>query len=600
MADRYRIENIGAALEARAFPTVTTWNRLEGRPRTADFVRSLRAEVRDPLWMLARQWQLAEFVADDAGSPVETKVHVESRRLTRYRPGDTPATDFDEAVPLEATVERRPLQLGLDLRLAMGRRWLAMVAPIHDYRDAFVARYAIQLPDPDDPADAAICAHPAAWAAASAVAGRAMDGGLLYEHLAADPANHPYDLMPTVLDEHKQPLDDAAVRFAAWFRQLVAQPPAADAWEPSRLEYRFACAAPDGDGEQALVAEGYAGGHLDWPSVDYDPTAPDLDAADPGAPVTTHTFAGIPAPAAFDGMPNLRYWAFEDGRTNLGDVRPDTTDLAKLLFLEFGLVYANDWFVLPCEVPVGSLSRVRGLSVSNVFGESFWIERAGSRDAESWQRFALYTLEEAGLAVLPTVPKVQEADPVEQVALVRDEMANMVWGIETVVMLASGRGMRGTEAAYQTRAQYERLLGAASSTAPPPAAPIRYQVMNSVPENWIPFVPMHVPGSNREIQLQRGAMPRILEGDPNPPVRVRPRTSLLRVGLDATPPAPYYVHEEEVPRAGARVSHAYQRTRWRDGRAVVWLAAHKTVGRGEGSSGLAFDLIVESRRADAS
>jgi hypothetical protein len=111
---------------------------------------------------------------------------------------------------------------------------------------------------------------------------------------------------------------------------------------------------------------------------------------------------------------------------------------------------------------------------------------------------------------------------------------------------------------------------------------------------------MHVPGSNREIQLQRGAMPRILEGDPNPPVRVRPRTSLLRVGLDATPPAPYYVHEEEVPRAGARVSHAYQRTRWRDGRAVVWLAAHKTVGRGEGSSGLAFDLIVESRRADAS
>jgi hypothetical protein len=597
MVDRFRIENIGAALESRAFPTVTMWNRLEGRPRTADFARSLRAEVRDPLWMLARQWQMAEFVADDAGSPVETKLYVESRRLTRYRPDDAPASDFDETLPLEATVERRPLQLGLDLRLAMGRRWLALVAPIHDYRDAFVARYAIQLPDPDDLADAAICAHPAAWAAVSAVAGRAMDGGALYEHLVDDPANHPYDFM-TVLDQHKQPLDDAAARFVAWFRQLVEQPPAEDAWDPSRFEYRFTCAAPDGDGEQALVAEGYAGGHLDWPSVDYDPTAADLGAADPGAPVTTHTFAGIPAPAAFDGMPNLRYWAFEDGRTNLGDVRPDTTDLGKLLFLEFGLVYANDWFLLPCEVPVGSLARVRGLSVSNVFGERFWIERAGSRDAESWQRFSLYTLEEAGLAVLPTVPKVQEADAIEQVALVRDEMANMVWGIETVVMLASGRGMRGAEAAYQTRAQYERLLGSATSTAPPPAAPIRYRVMNSVPENWIPFVPMHVPGSNREIQLQRGAMPRLLGGDANPPVRIRPRTSLLRVGLDAHPPASYFVHEEEVPRAGARVSHAFQRTRWRNGRAVVWLAAHKTVGRGEGSSGLAFDSLVESPRAD--
>jgi len=31
---------------------VRGWNRLEGRPRSADFERSLRAEVRDPLWFL--------------------------------------------------------------------------------------------------------------------------------------------------------------------------------------------------------------------------------------------------------------------------------------------------------------------------------------------------------------------------------------------------------------------------------------------------------------------------------------------------------------------------------------------------------------------
>ena len=593
MADPLRIENMSAALEARAFPTVTTWNRLEGRPRTADFVRSMRAEVRDPLWILARQWQLGEYQADDAGSPVETRLHVESRRLTRFRPGDAAPSDFDDALPLETTVERRPIRLGLDLRVAMGRRWLAMAAPIHDYSAEFIDRYRIELPDPDDPADAEICAHPEAWAAVAAVAGRAMDGGALYEHLLEDPANHPYDLM-AVVDEHKADLDDAAARFVAWFRRLLEQPAADDAWDPQRLEYRFACAAPDGDGEQALVAEGYAGGHLDWPSVDYEPQAPDLGAADPGAPVTTHTYAGIPAPAAFDGMPNLRYWAFEDGRTNLGAVRPDTTDLAKLLFLEYGLVFANDWFLIPCEIPVGSLARVRGLSVSNVFGERFWIEPAGARDDASWQRFAMYTLEEAGLAVLPTAPKVQEGDPIEQVALVRDEMANMVWGIELLVMLATGRALRGAEAAYQTLALYRRLLGAGTTPLAEPAAPVRYQVMNSVPENWIPFVPVHVDGSSREIQLQRGAMPRILEGDPNPPAKVRPRTTLLREGLDRTPAEPYYVHEEEVPRAGVRVAQAFQRTRWRDGRVVVWLGVHKSTGRGEGSSGLAFDRLVES------
>ena len=49
---------------------VTVWNRLEGRPRTVEFDRALRAEVRDALWMLTRQWQLGEFRGDDAGSPV--------------------------------------------------------------------------------------------------------------------------------------------------------------------------------------------------------------------------------------------------------------------------------------------------------------------------------------------------------------------------------------------------------------------------------------------------------------------------------------------------------------------------------------------------
>jgi hypothetical protein len=41
---------------------------------------------------------------------------------------------------------------------------------------------------------------------------------------------------------------------------------------------------------------------------------------------------------------------------------------------------------------------------------------------------------------------------------------------------------------------------------------------------------------------------------------------------------------------------AYQRTRWTDGRVFVWLGARKGVGRGEGSSGLTFDRLVEIRK----
>ena len=87
MADRFAVVDIEAALQEKRHPTVTLWNRLEGRPRTVNFERALRAEVRDALWMLTRQWQAGEFRGEDAGSPVFAKLHVATTRLTRFRPG---------------------------------------------------------------------------------------------------------------------------------------------------------------------------------------------------------------------------------------------------------------------------------------------------------------------------------------------------------------------------------------------------------------------------------------------------------------------------------------------------------------------------------
>ena len=49
-----------------------------------DFDRSLRAEIRDPLWMLTRQWQLGEFKGEDAGSAAKVRVQVDAARLDRF------------------------------------------------------------------------------------------------------------------------------------------------------------------------------------------------------------------------------------------------------------------------------------------------------------------------------------------------------------------------------------------------------------------------------------------------------------------------------------------------------------------------------------
>jgi hypothetical protein len=606
MTRQLLIQDIVEAMRERRFPTVTVWNRVEPRPRSVEFSRALRAEVRDALWMLARQWQLGEFQGDDAGTPVSVTYHLNTAPLTRFRPDDAAAGPLDAALPLEAVVERRavPFVIGddpasFDLRLVMGRQWLRLVrAPL---RPAFVARYRIDLPDPADPAEVELVSHPEVWALLQAVAGRAMDGYALWAHLMADPDNHPYDGM-TVPPDDEGPLDDAAEQFLLWFGQLISQPDA-PSWDPQRLEHRFAAATPaDGD-EKVLVAQEFPGGHLDWHAFSVDPAADPTGASADAAVADGVTQTVLPAPVGYDGMPAPRWWAFEDARTSFADIRADTTDLAKLLFTEFGLVYSNDWFVVPCDLAAGMVASVGGLAVTNVFGERLWIDPAGSGTDEDWQRWTIFTLDVAGeaqtaadisLLLLPVVAKTSEGQPLEEVLLVRDEMANMVWGIERTVPVATGDGRRGAETAAESLAWRQRL--AAPGAVVPPAAPIRYRVMNTVPEHWIPFVPVHVAGSNREIQLQRAAMPRILGDDIQ---RVLPRTSLLRVGLDSVPADPYLVHEEAVPRAGTKLTVSYRRTRWTGGRVVVWLAARRETGRGEASSGLAFDLLAPTETSPA-
>lgn len=113
---------------------------------------------------------------------------------------------------------------------------------------------------------------------------------------------------------------------------------------------------------------------------------------------------------------------------------------------------------------------------------------------------------------------------------------------------------------------------------------------NIIPENWIPFSPVHTGNNNRSMQLQRASMPRILK--PYATSLVRPVTSLLRKGLEGSPVQPLFLNEEEVTRAGTIVKTTYQRARWYNGAIVSWVGRRKMTGRGEGSSGLTFDNLT--------
>ena len=112
----------------------------------------------------------------------------------------------------------------------------------------------------------------------------------------------------------------------------------------------------------------------------------------------------------------------------------------------------------------------------------------------------------------------------------------------------------------------------------PTIANARYSLGTDVPHNWHPFIPVHVAESTRSVQLQRARMP-------------GPARDIY--GRILSVPSPYYVNEEEVPRAGKIVIRAFQRARWQGGSTFLWLGRRATTGRGEGSSGLAFDQVVD-------
>ena len=611
------IDNIAEELSLKRLAGITLWNRLEARPRTTNFNRALKAEVRDPLWMLTKQWQLGEFLGDDAGSPIFAKMYMGKTKLTKYVPANGTVQAFDESVPLEAKVERRrlpftagPSMLSLDLRLQMGRHWLKLISTFGATIAAdFIAKYKIALPDAEQQGDAMITAHKEAWQQFNAVAGRCMDGAALYFYLKAATANHAYDDIASINAGQFADIDAKAEKFKTWFEGLYYQPTAdeKDAWLPQQLEYQFACSAPLEGAEKVMTAGEYYHGHMDWYNLDIDPKRTALDDTGVAIPPDIEEpvkLSFVPAPLSYDGMPNTRWWTFEDGRTNFGNINPSTTDLGKLLFMEFTLVYANDWFLLPVTLPAGSIAAVKGLSVSNVFSERLWIEAAGRGLDDDWQKWSMFTMNTKGnmgektdnsLLVLPTVSKIQEGKPIEEVHLIRDEVANMVWGIEHIIPLPSGFSKQGSEAARELKNRYQQLTSKAidDGTIVPVKkaykADLRYEVMNTVPENWIPFIPARIDKDIRSIRLQRAAMPRILEGDTAKPAKVEPRTTILREGLDATTPLTYFINEEEVTRAGTNVSQAYQRTRWYNGKVITWIGMRKRTGKGERASRLAFD-----------
>lgn len=301
----------------------------------------------------------------------------------------------------------------------------------------------------------------------------------------------PSALLPveTSLDSSTQTALTAAITsFIAWVEATwgalgTDEPPA---WDATRLEYNVGVtAAAHAAGSYTLAARADSRAEYDWYALDLVKfTAPVVAAASKFTSV-------IPGHVRFRGMPNARWWDFESSATDFGAIVPDTRDLAKLLFMDFMLIHGDDWFLAPLELEAGSLCFVDSFTVTDVFGVTTPVARAGA-DGSPWSMFATTGRTSGGFAPFLVVPAIAQSNgsaPIEEVHLLRDETADITWGIERIVEGPSGAPMPEPSA--------PTLVAPVGA----PAA-LAYQLATPIPANW--FARLPVAATNGVVSLGAG------------------------------------------------------------------------------------------------
>ncbi len=583
--------------------SVTSWTRIESEVAGADMGLSVALRVFDPVWMLTRQWQMGEYQGEDTGSPVKARIRTNSAMVSRWKPGALQAGNLaglpyaPNAAPLEAMIEAVKTRAGgatepstLSLAIDAGLHFLRLLngdARARKYVAAFRQRYVVEALA----ADAAQRLDAASRSLLASLQGRALDARRLVAALRSVPAAVPnIDTALGVTSADLSAVRAVASAWLSWHDALLHEPAdqAASAWAPDRLEYTASVAASFASEPSAnvtLTATQHEGGRLDWYSFDSE-AALKLDT--PGAPPSSGSVETVvPAPVHVHGTPTQRIWEFEDGHVAYGLIPTEPADIAQMMLAEYAGSYGNDWYVVPLTLPVGSLTRISSLVVVDTFGVqslvrpmgdptlapphfSMWQQsrRLGSNTPADDKEINLFF-------VPPTVGMPLESVPVEELHLVRDEMANIAWAIEVTREGATEKATRVAD------------LPAQSPTAEGgPEQGDRYRLWSAVPRHWHPVLPVrHGQADQAGIRLKLGLT--VAPDGSLRPIQAEGRIlSALRETL---------LHDEEVARGGLHLSRRRKLTRWINGSTWLWSSIRTEVGRGEQSAQLRFDYVDEAK-----
>ncbi len=331
------------------------------------------ARVYDPLWFLARQWQMGEHQGENASTPVAATFTLATAKID----------------PSAATPHRRP-----DL----------------------------------EPAEADLEAEPDNW---WTMGRRIRIGQILKGRVPADAVKYRFqNPAPPYRAFHNEPDGLAAWRDAA----LLGFDPAAivlserppdpppSAWDSARLSYHREYSA----GDALLTIDDHRGGPLDWFAA---------DAA--GGPVlvpAAHPRPVLPAPLQYPGAPASRFWQIEDAEVDIGGYPPDMAHTATMLMVDLIYSHSDDWFLIPTSTEAGRITEIKNLTIRDAFSRHYADSddafKAGLTPPKGWSLFQTEGLPAGQLLLWLVAESPLQGEVFEQVQIGIDEAANLVWAVE--------------------------------------------------------------------------------------------------------------------------------------------------------------------------
>jgi hypothetical protein len=442
-------------------PSITTWVRIEPRSRDTNLLPGTEAHLHDPLWLLGRQWQLGELTGFDGGSAITARTRASTARVDAIASADGQWRAFDPArTPLDTALAPRPTASSLEQRARTGYQLLQLVSGLDATRAALLDRFALSLA-PDELAR--LDARERRYYAT--VASRVIDGDA-----AADALRPLLEAGPlpasSVPDAERDAATAAFRRWLVWRDALVRTSPAA-AWQPDRLVSQFAARA----GATQLAASDHVRTDVRWYDVDAAP------AAAPGPPAESLVATSIPTHVRFRGSPARRYWDLEDASVNWSAIAAGPGDVARLLAIDLALTFADNWLLVPLDVPAGSLTVIDSLVVTDTFGERTLVRSAAELDgaARRWKFCETTSDGVRPLLFIPPATGAQVTGPtLTAIDFVRDDVGDVLWAIERIALGADGRPR-------------DVVLPEAPTATPSTDGPPAYILGSAIPVSHHPF-----------------------------------------------------------------------------------------------------------------